>query len=82
MTRLLPRNFKELISPEDAVALFQYATMEDVQIVKTLYDVYREHEGTDKNRLWDLISLMTFAYDTGRVQGIREERAKRKGAIA
>ena len=79
MTRLLPRNFKELISPEEAVALFQYATMEDVQIAKTLYDTYREHEEQTKNRLWDIVGLITFSYDTGRVQGLREARARKRG---
>lgn len=26
---------------------------------------------------WDIMSLLSFVYDTARIQGIREERAKR-----
>lgn len=27
--------------------------------------------------LWDIMSLLSFVYDTARIQGIREERARR-----
>jgi hypothetical protein len=46
-----------------------------------LYQTYRQKMGTEKeDRLWDLLSLIALGYVTGRVQGIREERAKKKGA--
>lgn len=38
----------------------------------------RAQRGKHSDSLWDMISLLSFIYDTGRVQGIREERAKRK----
>lgn len=79
MTGLHPHNLQERISQEEAVALFQYATVEDMQIAKALYDTYREHNGTNKDTLWDIVSLIAFAFDTGRVQGLREARARKRG---
>ena len=29
-------------------------------------------------RLWDAMKLLSFIYGTGRIQGMREERARRK----
>lgn len=67
----------ERITPEEAIALFQYAKIEEMYRAKSLYDTYRQHKKTDTDSLWDIMSLLSFVYDTGRVQGIREERAKR-----
>jgi hypothetical protein len=47
-------------------------------IAKDLYDFYRAQKGRDSDSLWDTMSLLSFIYDTGRIQGMREERAKRK----
>ena len=47
-------------------------------IAKDLHDFYRAQKGRDSDSLWDMMSLLSFVYDTGRVQGMREERAKRK----
>lgn len=65
------------ITPEEAIALFEYATVEEMYRAKALYDTYREAKGTDTDSLWDIMSLLSFVYDTARIQGIREERAKR-----
>lgn len=72
----------ERITPEEAMNLFAYASTEEIHRAKALYDVYRESKGVrnaplwDMLDLWDLMSLLSFVYDTGRVQGIRQERAK------
>lgn len=66
-----------MIEPQEAIALFGYAKTEEMYRVKDLYTAYREAKGTDTDSLWDLMSVLSFVYDTGRVQGIREERAKR-----
>ncbi len=66
------------IEPEEAIALFDHAKAEEMYRAKALYDTYRQHKGKDHiDREWDILSLLSFAYDTGRVQGIREERARR-----
>lgn len=57
---------QELITPEEAIALFEYGTIAEMYTVKALFDIYRQRHGVDADRL----------YDTGRIQGIREERAK------
>ena len=73
---------QERIAPEEAMKLFAYASAEEIYRAKALYDTYRETKDVrnpelwDLLDLWDLISLLSFVYDTGRVQGIRQERAK------
>lgn len=78
MTGLHKPHLEERITPEEAVALFQYATAEDIQIAKAFYDEYRKQNGTDKDTLWDIVCLVAFAFDTGRVQGLREARARKR----
>lgn len=67
------RELKELIG----LALFTHAKVEEMYRVKDLYTAYREARGTDTDSLWDIMSLLSFVYDTARIQGIREERARR-----
>ena len=72
-----------MIEPQEAIALFGYAKTEEMQRAKELYETYRDAKEMryeplwDTLDLWDIMSLLSFVYDTGRVQGIREERAKR-----
>ena len=65
------------IDPQEAIALFTHAKTEEMYRVKELYTAYREVRGTDTDSLWDIMSLLSFVYDTARIQGIREERASR-----
>lgn len=69
---------QQLIAPAEAIELFKYAGIREMYIAKDLHDTYRTQRGRDNDSLWDMLSLLTFVYDTGRVQGMREERAKRK----
>lgn len=72
-----------MIEPQEAIALFGYAKTEEMQRAMDLYETYIEAKEVsckplwDLLDLWDLMSVLSFVYDTGRVQGIREERAKR-----
>ena len=74
---------QERITPEEAIALFEYASCEEMRRAKALYDMYRQEKEVrnaplwDMLDLWDLMSILSFVYDTGRVQGMREERARR-----
>lgn len=65
------------IEPQEAITLFTHAKIEEMYRVKDLYTAYREARGTDTDSLWDIMRLLSFVYDTARIQGIREERARR-----
>lgn len=69
---------QQLVAPDEAMELFKYAGIREMYIAKDLYDFYRAQKGRDSDNLWDTMSLLSFIYDTGRIQGMREERAKRK----
>lgn len=69
---------QQLITPAEAMELFKYAGVCEMYIAKDLHDFYRAQRGKHSDSLWDMISLLSFIYNTGRVQGMREERAKRK----
>ena len=70
----LPKSF---ITPDEALRLFKYAKTEEMERCVELYNTYAETRLIKSKVSWDLMSLLSFVYDTGRVQGIREERAKR-----
>lgn len=75
------QTIKERVTPVEALGIFKNCTSEEMYIAMNLYQTYRQTMGTEKeDRLWDLLSLIALGYVTGRVQGIREERAKKKGA--
>ena len=70
------------IGPEEAISLFKYASTEEMYRVMDLFEIYKREKGMRDAVLWDLLdtwdvmSLLAFVYDTGRVQGMREARAK------
>lgn len=76
MTGKVP--IQQLITPAEAMELFRYAGIQEMHIAKDLHDFYRTQKWRYSDSLWDMMSLLSFVYDTGRVQGMREERAKRK----
>ncbi len=67
-----------LIEPQEALALSNYMKIEEIHRVKLLYVAYRATKAVDKDILWDFFKVLSFMYDTGRIQGIREERAKKR----
>lgn len=76
MTGKVP--IQQLITPAEAMELFRYAGIQEMHIAKDLHGFYMTQKGRYSDSLWDMMSLLSFVYDTGRVQGMREERAKRK----
>ena len=73
----------ERIEANEAIKLFDFATIESMYRCMDLYKAYR---GTKEVRnpilwdnldSWDLMRVLSLCYDAGRVQGIREERAKK-----
>lgn len=67
-----------LIEPQESLALSDYIKIEEINRVKLLYVAYRATKGVHKDTLWDFFKVLSFMYDTGRIQGIREERAKKR----
>ena len=71
------------IEPKEAVSIFEFARAEEIMRVKELFEEFKKSVGLRDPYLWgildkgDTMSLLAFAYNTGRVQGIREERSKR-----
>lgn len=53
-------------------------TPEEFEALEVADRIARTQKGRYSDSLWDMMSLLSFVYDTGRVQGMREERAKRK----
>lgn len=68
-----------MITPDEAIVLFKHARVTEMYRAKDLYDAYIGSRKQSGNAFWEFMSLLSFIYDTGRVQGIREERAKKKG---
>lgn len=72
-----------MIEPKEAVRLSKYMTTEEMDRAKGLFEAYQASEGLRDAGLWkcldlwDIMSLLAFVYDTGMVQGIREERARK-----
>lgn len=71
-----------LITPAEAFELSKHINVSETQLAIELFDFFRAHRITSREPYWDLACALAFIYDTGRVQGIREERAKRKRANA
>ena len=61
----------QLITPDEAIKLFCYARVQEISIARDLYKAYKK-QATEESVLF----LLAFIYDTGRVPGIREERAR------
>ena len=73
---------KPLITPAEAFKLSEHIKISETMIALELFDFYRLHRATSHEPYWDLAYVLSFVYDTGRVQGIREERTRRKRANA
>lgn len=68
----------QLITPEEALDLFKHSTMEEIYRAKDLCDAYKESDlYKDSDVRWRFFNLLSFIYGAGRIQGIREERAKK-----
>lgn len=70
----------ELISPQEALSLSQFITAGEISIAMDLITTYLQQNPLRENCKWDIMLLITYVYSTGRVQGIREERQKRKNS--
>lgn len=69
----------QLITTEEAVTLCaKFATLDDIYTAEDIYLAYIDKvKGTCGERYAEMCALSA-VYLTGRIQGIREERAKRR----
>ena len=75
---------KPRITPAEATRLFKFSGCDEIVIADELLNQYNAN-AADVERIepknsadkWRFLELLSFVYDTGRVQGIREERARR-----
>lgn len=67
----------ERISPQEAVLLFRFARTDLFSRVQSLVTAYYARFGScHRDPDWDAYKLLSFIYGTGRIQGMREERAR------
>lgn len=68
-----------MIEPQEAIKLLPHSTTEEMHRAKALYEAYIEQVEANPNKSqWEFIRLLSFIYDTARIQGIREQKEKYK----
>lgn len=69
----------ELISPQEAVALaLKFATTQSAYIAEDIEREYMKQTSAEQSPRWRYGWLLATLYNAGRIQGIREERQRRK----
>ena len=68
--------YKSLVTPEEAIRLSDYRTIKDIEIAKEIESVYQKSRVNFKYELWEQVRLLGIIWNAGRMQGVREERAK------
>ena len=68
------------LSPQEAVRLSQQRTINDIIIVKDIYEAYdnENHQIRESQPFWYTLSLLSTCWNAGRIEGVRMERARRK----
>lgn len=69
--------YDNLVSPQEAVRLAEYRSIKDIYIA---VDIAKEYK--DKGIVQELTWLFGTIWNAGRIQGIREERARRSSRSA
>lgn len=65
------------LTPKEAAELLNFTTTDIFEHVKSLYDYYSKNCANSGDSLWEYISILALMYNSGRVDGIREERARK-----
>lgn len=75
----------ELITPQEAIDLSsKYGTVESIDRAHSIAEAVKEREDAvcfGKDPRWIYLIALGTIYDAGRIQGIREERLKRKARL-
>lgn len=70
---------EQLVSPKEAIHLYQYATVVSVYLAKEIAEEYAKTKHISlANQPFEFFVLLSLLLETGRIQGIRQERQKRK----
>ncbi len=69
---------EKLITKSEALKLYEHETIESMYTVHELMEYYNENRPIKEkgDPLFEQLSLLSFIYLTGRIQGIREERKR------
>lgn len=71
-----------LITVTEALELSKHIKLTETYIATELFSAFEKKHGSALLSRWNLACAVAFVYDAGRVQGIREERARRKRSNA
>ena len=76
------RDPEMMVTPMEARKLFEESTLFDMQQAYLLHKVYQRQYTTDEsgNQDWEYTRQLAFLYSIGRIQGVREERYRRRKA--
>ena len=68
-----------LINPTEALELFSHCRCYNMKRIKDLATAYIKQKNLkNDSSVWQFLIFLSFIYETGRIQGIREERMRRK----
>lgn len=68
----------QLCTAEEIIALAGYSTITSISRAKEIYSKTLENGKGEADKLWIFFTALANIYDAGRIQGIREERLKRR----
>ncbi len=69
---------QKLITTTEALELSEHIKLTETYIATELFSAFEKKYGSASLSRWNLACAVAFIYDAGRVQGIREERVRRK----
>lgn len=70
---------KHLVSPKAAVELSEHRGTDDLYIASEIYDTARDYFSEEYNSYkYIMLSSLAAVWNAGRIQGIKEERLKRR----
>lgn len=69
----------ELITPQEAAALSnKFGAADDIYRADDIYNEFMKLKSSESDNRWKFLCAIAAIYTAGRIQGIREERSRRK----
>ena len=73
------RSIELLASPEEVISIYRkHGTISSLHAAEAIWKAWRLHGRTTGDAVYDFDCLLGAIFEAGRVQGIREERFRRK----